>query len=207
MASTFARTSAFRPLAVTAAVLGSLLLAGCTPAPTASSSGTPAPAETGPAETASETPTPASTATAVVSEPVDIGCDALITPADMYAFNPNISFVAEATPKAASTASEIAAMKGLTCQWANNSSNTTIEVGVAKLSEKDLTDLKNRAVTESKQVPTYAAPPVEGYFTVVGNEGEAQIFTGSYWVTLRAVDFVEPGDAEQLAEAAIAHLP
>jgi hypothetical protein len=204
MASTFARTHALRPLAVTAALLGSLLLAGCTPAPAASSSPTTGPTESGPAASGAPTPSPAETA--VASEPVEIACEALITPADMYAFNPNISMVAEATPKAGSKASEIAAMGGQFCQWANNSSNTTIDVAVARLGDAALTDLKNRAVTESKQVPTYAAPPVEGYFTMVENEGEAQVFTGPYWITIRAIDFFEPGDAEQLAEAAIAHL-
>jgi hypothetical protein len=204
MASTIARPRALRPLAVAAALLGSVLLAGCTPAPTPSSS---APIGTGPGLPSSTgTPAPEPSASAIVSQPVDIGCDAVITPDDMYAFNPNVSIMPDGTPKAGSTASEIAAMNGLTCQWVNNTSNTTIDVAVAKLNDDELTDLKNRAVTESKQVPTYAAPPVEGYFTVIEDEGEAQVFTGSYWVTLRAVDFVEPGDAEQLAEAAIAHL-
>jgi hypothetical protein len=203
MASSIARTRALRPLAVTAALLGSFFLAGCTPA------ATPAPPETGPAvprATPSGSATPAPTATPVVSEPVDISCDALLTPDDVYLFNPNVSLVTDGTPKAGSKASEIAEMRGLTCQWVNNSSNAAIDVAVAKLSEAELTDLKNRAVTESEQVPTYAAPPVEGYFTVVENEGEAQVFSGSYWVTLRSVDFFEPGDAEQLAEAVISHL-
>ena len=55
-------------------------------------------------------------------------------------------------------------------------------------------------------MPTYGAPPVEGYFQVIEQEGEAQVFTGSYWITLRAISFFEPGDAEQLAEAAIERL-
>ncbi|MET0715957.1 MAG: iron ABC transporter ATP-binding protein [Mycetocola sp.] len=203
MASTIARPRALRPLAVATAILGSVFLAGCTPAP--ASTATPAPSETGPA-LPSATPEPAPSASPVVSQPVDITCDELLTPNDMYEFNPNVSLMPDGTPKSGTAASEIAAMNGLTCQWVNNTSNTTIDVAVAKLSEDELTDLKNRAVTESQQVPTYAAPPVEGYFTVVENEGEAQVFSGSYWVTLRAVDFVEPGDAEQLAEAAIAHL-
>lgn len=206
MASSFPRTRTLRPLAVSAALLGSLLLAGCTPAATPSTPETPAPAASGSASPgATATPTP--TATPVRSEPVEIACDALLTPDDMYAFNPNISLMTEAAPKADSLAAEIAAMDGLTCQWVNNSSSEIIDIAVAKLAENELTDLKNRAVTESTQVPTYGAPPVEGFFTVVGNEGEAQVFTGSYWLTLRGMSFLEPGDAEQLASAAVAHLP
>lgn len=206
MASSFPRSRASRPLAIAGVALVSLLFAGCAPAesPGASASPSPTPAAS---ETPSEAPTPQPTETPVVSEPVDATCDAVLTPDDVYAFNPNISFVEGGAPAAGSKAAEIAAMNGLTCQWVNNSSNATIDVAVAKLAEDALTDLKNLAVTESTQVPTYGAPPVEGYFTVVQNQGEAQVFSGPYWVTLRSVDFFEPGDAEQLAEAAIAHLP
>ena len=142
-----------------------------------------------------------------MSEPVDTTCEALLTPDDIYAFNPNFSLIADAQPKVDSKAGQIAGMNGLTCQWVNNSSNEPLDVAVAKLTDDQLTALKNLAVTESTQVPTYGAPPVEGYFTVIGSEGEAQVFSGSYWVALRSVAFFEPGDAEQLAEAVIAHLP
>jgi hypothetical protein len=199
----FVRTRTRRPL-VAAALLGALVLTGCTPAASAPPSSTPEPV---PSDSAAPVETPTPTPTAVTSEPIDIGCDAVITLDDMYAFNPNISSVADPVPTAGSKASEIAAMDGLVCQWSNNSSNTTIDVAVAKLSEDQLTDLMNLAVTESVQVPTYGAPPVEGYFTVVENQGEAQVFSGSYWVTLRSADFFEPGDAEQLAKAAVSHLP
>ncbi|MET4640069.1 iron ABC transporter ATP-binding protein [Mycetocola sp. 2940] len=204
MASSFARTRPLRPFAVAAALLGSLLLAGCAPAAAPSSSATPTPGASDGTAAPIASPTP--TETPVMSEPVDIACDALITPDDMYAINPNVSLMTESTPKADSLAAEIAAMNGLTCQWVHNTSNEVLDIALAKLPEKELTDLKNRAVTESTQVPTYAAPPVEGFFTVVGDEGEAQVFTGSYWLTLRGMSFFEPGDAEQLAEAAIGHL-
>ncbi len=153
-----------------------------------------------------ETPTPAPTDGAITSEPVDTTCDALLTADDMYEYNPNVSLVENGVPDADTKVGEIAGMGGLTCQWVNNSSNETLDVGVASLTEDQLTTLKNLAVTESEQVPTYGAPPVEGYFTVVGREGEAQVFTGSYWVALRSLAFFEPGDAERIAEAAIANL-
>ncbi|GGF01766.1 hypothetical protein D9V28_13820 [Mycetocola zhadangensis] len=125
----------------------------------------------------------------------------------MYNFNPNFSLVEDGAPKADSKAGTIADMGGLTCQWVNNTSKETIDVAVAKLTDEELTALKNSAITESTPVPTYGAPPIEGYFTVIGSEGEAQIFTGSYWITARSVAFFEPGDVEQLATAAMGHLP
>jgi hypothetical protein len=125
----------------------------------------------------------------------------------MYNFNPNFSLVEDGAPKADTKAGQIAGMNGLTCQWVNNTSKETIDVAVAKLTDDELTALKNLAITESTPVPTYGAPPIEGYFTVIGSEGEAQIFTGSYWIAVRSVAFFEPGDVEQLATAAMSHLP
>ena len=142
-----------------------------------------------------------------MSQPVGATCDELITADDMYNFNPNFSLVEEGAPKPDTKAGTIAGMNGLTCQWVNNTSKETIDIAVAKLSETELTDLKNIAITESSPVPTYGAPPIEGYFMVIGSEGEAQIFTGSYWIAARSVAFFEPGDVEQLATAAMGHLP
>ncbi|MFU8945737.1 iron ABC transporter ATP-binding protein [Mycetocola zhadangensis] len=193
---------------IVAASVGTVLFAGCTPdpAPTASASSTPKPSSSAtsePTPTATVDPTEAP----VVSQPVGTTCDALITADDMYNFNPNFSLVEDGAPKADSKAGQIAGMNGLTCQWVNNTSKETIDVAVAKLSDDELTALKNLAITESTPVPTYGAPPIEGYFTVIGSEGEAQIFTGSYWIAVRSVAFFEPGDVEQLATAAMGHLP
>ena len=198
--------SPFRPLAVAGILVATLLTAGCTPSDAPGSSSSPTPSSSG-SSAPSGTTTPEPTEEPIVSEPIDTTCDVLLTPDDMYAFNPNFSFLPEGMPKVDSKAGQIAGMNGLTCQWVNNSSNEPIDLAVAKLTDDQLTALKNLAVTESTQVPTYASPPVEGYFTVIGSEGEAQVFSGPYWVALRSVAFFEPGDAEQLAEAVIAHLP
>lgn len=195
---------------IVAASIGTVLLTGCgtDPEPSASSSSTPKPsssATTDPSET--PTPTTAPSEAAVVSQPIGASCDELITADDMYAFNPNFSLVADAAPKADTKPGQIAGMNGLTCQWVNNTSKETIDVAVAKLTDDELTALKNLAVTESTPVPTYGAPPIEGYFTVIDSQGEAQIFSGSYWIAARSVAFFEPGDVQQLATAAIGHLP
>ena len=206
MASSSFRFHAARPLAVAAVVLGSLLIAGCAPTEAPGSSATPKPTSSE-SQSPSATPTPEATEETILSEPVGVTCDELLTPDDVYAFNPNVTFAEDGKPSADSKAGTIAGMNGLTCQWINNSSNETIDVAVAKLTDDQLTALKNLAVTESSQVPTYSSPPVEGFFTVIKNQGEAQVFSGAYWVTLRSTAFFEPGDAEQLAEAAIGNLP
>ena len=200
-----------RPLVVAIAVTGALLFAGCSsPEPQGTSSPT---ATTGTGDDPVQTPRPSVTPSTdpsdapVVSEPVGIDCGQLITPDQMYAFNPNFSLLADAQPATDTKAAQIAGMSGLVCQWKNDTSGDTIDVAVAKLGDDDLTGLKNLAVTQSTPVPTYGAPPIEGYFTLFGKEGEAQVFSGPYWVTLRSVAFFEPGDAIPLVEAALGNLP
>ena len=208
MASLLSFPRSSRSLAlIVAASVGTVLLAGCSPdpAPSASTSSTPKPSSSATGE-ATTTPS-AEPSAGPESQPVGITCDGLITADDMYNFNPNFSLVEDGAPKADTKAGEIADMGGLTCQWVNNTSKETIDIAVAKLTDDELTTLKNLAITESTPVPTYGAPPIEGYFTVIGPEGEAQIFTGSYWIAARSVAFFEPGDVEQLATAAMGHLP
>ena len=56
-------------------------------------------------------------------------------------------------------------------------------------------------------MPTYSSTPeIEGFFTVEAGSGQVQVFTGTYWVTLSSPAFYEPGDAQTLVEAVLAHL-
>jgi hypothetical protein len=71
------------------------------------------------------------------------------------------------------------------------------------LPEPALTDLKNETSTESNSVPTYG---VEGYFAVNGGFGQAQAFTGDYWIVIESRDFAEPGDVTPLMEAVVGAL-
>ncbi|GAB3617814.1 hypothetical protein GCM10027416_23710 [Okibacterium endophyticum] len=207
MSLLLSRTS--RPIAlVTVAAAGVLLLSGCG-SPDPQSDPTPSASSTQTAEpTTDPEATTEPTEDVVLSEPVGIDCDQLVTPEQMYDFNPNFSLLADPQPAADSKAGVIAGMEGLVCQWKNNTSGETIDVAVAKFGEDQLVGLKNLAVTESTPVPTYGTPPaVEGYFQVIGDQGEAQIFTGPYWLTLRSVAFFEPGDVLPLSEGAMANLP
>jgi hypothetical protein len=152
------------------------------------------------------TDTPASDA--VISAPVGVTCDQLLGLQDVYDYNPNYTALPAAKPAVDSKAGQIAGMNGLTCQWKNNTSESTIDLGLAKLTADQLTSLKNIAFQAGGSVPTYGDPAsVEGYFNMVGTKGQAQVFTGSYWLTLSSDEFLEPGDAQQLLMAAIPHLP
>lgn len=162
-------------------------------------------APTAPSETQSPTasPTP-SEAPEQVGIPVAIGCEQLITPEAMLAYNPAFSLNASYTPSVGSEAAEVAKLDGLTCAWGDRGSGAVIEVAVAQLPDEELTALKNSFVTESNSVPTYR---VEGYFQLVDDTlGQADAFSGPYWITASSDVFLEPGDAEPIMAAAIAGL-
>ncbi|WP_162924907.1 iron ABC transporter ATP-binding protein [Mycetocola zhujimingii] len=205
----FPRSS--RSLALIVAVsVGAVVLTGCTPGAESTSSATATPKPTS-SETSEPTSTPSETTPAsdapVVSQPIDASCGDLVSADDIYNYNPNFTLVEDAAPNPDTKPGQIAGMNGLTCQWVHNTSKDTVDIAVAKLSDDELTALKNLAITESTPVPTYGAPPIEGYFTVIDSQGEAQIFTGSYWIAARSTTFFEPGDVEELAEAVMQNLP
>lgn len=205
-----ARASRAATLSV-AAIVALTALTAC--GASSGSTGTPTPGETASATpTASATETPAATAAptsdAVISAPVGVTCDQLLSAQDIYSYNPNYVALPQAAPAVDSKAGQIAGMNGLTCQWKNGTSDYTIDLGLAKLTADQLTSLKNIAFAAGGSVPTYGDPTsVEGYFNVNGPKGQAQVFTGSYWLTLSSDEFLEPGDAQQLLVAAIPHLP
>ncbi|WP_411701020.1 iron ABC transporter ATP-binding protein [Conyzicola sp.] len=166
-------------------------------APTSTSSSTPR---------LTKTPTPEPTATQSpisVGSPVTIGCNQLLSPDAIYAFNPNFGLSEGYTPEPGSEAATIVEAKGLACGWVNQTSGEVLVVAVANLPTDKLTDLKNNFVTTSNSVPTYG---VEGYFEFDGTRGSAEAFTGPYWVSAVSPAFYEPGDAQPIIASALAGL-
>jgi len=185
------------PLAVSALALA--VLSGCVPTPTPMSSGT---ASASPSSSPSASPTPSPTAS-TVSTPITIGCNTLITPDDIYAFNPNFGLIERWTPKAGSAAATAKSEQGIACRWQNQTSGDTIDVSVAHLDAASIEALKNAAVEKSTMVPTYGD---EAYFSVSGGVGTAIVFQGTYWLVATSVDFAEPGDPADLITAALGAL-
>jgi hypothetical protein len=185
------------PVAVSLLALATL--SGCVPTPTPSPTGTGAAA---PSVTPSATPTPSPTATAV-STPITIGCNTLITPDDIYAFNPNFGLINTWTPKSGSAAATAKSEQGIACRWQNQTSSDTIDISVAHLDAASIEALKNDAVEKSTMVPTYGD---EAYFSTSGGVGTAIVFQGNYWLVATSVDFLEPGDPADLITAALGAL-
>ncbi|MFK4730238.1 DUF3558 family protein [Agromyces mediolanus] len=192
--------------AILLAAAATAALAGCapeSPAPSGTPSGSPAPSSQAPDPSTSPTPTPEPTST-----PFAADCDGLITPDQIYAFNPNFGLEDGFSPSSADVSATVDA-GGTACGWLNQTSGEVIQLGVATPAEAALDAARNQAASTSTAVPTYGTPPaVEGYFRQSGNSGEAQIFTeDGYWIVIDSTALFEPGDAQQLVEAVLANLP
>ena len=185
------------PLAVTALALAAL--SGCVPTPTPTPSGTPSATVS---DSPSASPTPSPTAS-TVSIPMTVGCNTLITPDDIYAFNPNFALISNWTPKAGSAAATAKSEQGIACRWQNQTSGDTIDISAAHLDAASIEALKNAAVEKSTMVPTYGD---EAYFSVSGGVGTAIVFQGTYWLVASSVEFAEPGDPADLITAALSAL-
>ncbi|MEO8907634.1 MAG: iron ABC transporter ATP-binding protein [Microbacteriaceae bacterium] len=190
-------------LALSLAIVGTLGACSGTPASTSSASAN-APTGAPTSGTAvTPTPTPSDPPT-----PVTLTCDQVVTAQQLYDFNPNYGPDPGYKPTTGTNPAAAVAMKGLACGYLNQTSNAVIEVAVANPAASALSGLKDAAASSSNVVPTYGVPPsVEGYFTVSAGVGEAQVFSGGYWVILRSADFAEPGDPGPLVAAVLANLP
>ncbi|GAB3123672.1 iron ABC transporter ATP-binding protein [Glaciibacter psychrotolerans] len=194
------RLRAAAPLAASALLL--VALTGCaadagtdsTAKPTAGAS---APATAVPSATPTATPTPTATGT-----PVSLDCAEILTPDDVYAFNPNYGTNPDFAPTGAAEAA--VTYSGVACGWLNQTSGDTFEVSVAQPNDELKTVLIDQALSGGKAVPTYGTTPIEGFFAP--STGTAQVFTGIYWVTVSSADMTEPGDAQTLVAAVLSHL-
>lgn len=192
----------------TAAVLAAsaLLLAGCqsAPSPTGSASASGGPTASHSPSSApkvSSTPKPKPT-------PVTLKCDQVLTSAQVSALAPPLSPASGFKPDKGSDAAKALSYAGVACGYTNASTGHTVSVAIARPAASDLTELKNKAITDSHVVPTYGVPPkVMGYFTVDASVGVAEAFTGDYWVVAESKDFIEPGDAAPVIADVLGNLP
>lgn len=184
-----------RPAIALAAVLA---LAGCTTADEAPGTTQPPAASGTPAPEGTAEPTPEPTEEPL---PFEAACADLLTLEQMYAFNPNFGEAPGYAPESDAVAS-VAEAQGTVCGWSNQTSGDLVELGVATLPENAYAAQVGRAAVDSNAVPTYGTPPeVEGFFSQSGGVGQAQVFADGYWIVLESVEFLEPGDAEQLLSA------
>ena len=185
-----------------------LLLSGCS-ADEPQPSSTAGPASSAPGSTeGGQTAEPEPTETAEPAVPYAIACDALLTPDQLYAFNPNVGADPGYTPSAHLAVAAVEEHAGTACGYLNQTSGEVIEIAVATPTASALVTLANEAASSGTAVPTYGTPPaVTGYFARSGENGQVQVFSGPYWVVIDSTAFFEPGDAQALVAGVLANLP
>jgi hypothetical protein len=203
------RPNPLLPRAVAVALVAAstaVLLAGCT-LPGAGPSTSDGPAASGtdaPGGSEAPVPTPEPTEEPI---PFEIACDALLTADQVYAFNPNFGTAPGYAPEGRGV-EQVVEAEGTACGWSNQTSGEVVEVGVATLPEHAFELQVGQTAMSSNAVPTYGTPPdVEGFFLLSGGVGQAQVFTGDYWVVVESEALFEPGDAQQLVASIVANLP
>jgi hypothetical protein len=178
-----------------------LVLTGCveqTPSPTSAPTGkapTSAPTNTTPPSSPSPTPT-------VPPTPVSIACAKVLTPQQVYDFNPN--YVASATyaPGAGTPGAHVAADRGRVCGWVNETSGVKLEVAIARPAPNDLGALRSEATGTTTQLGGGAV----GFFHVASGIGSIQIFSGTYWIVVSSADIAAEGDVDPIAKDVLGNL-
>ena len=188
--------SARRTLLITVPLLAAvLLLSGCGPA--AGLEWTSKPTDT-PRPTTSAIPTPtadpnASNAPQVeTGQPVGLSCNDVVTPQQIYDYNPNYGLVDGFVPESGSLAAQAVAANGLACRWMNQTSSATIDVSVAHLDARSNEIRKEFLASNSTSVSSFGP---DGYFDQGDVGSAAQAFPGEFWVTAASVAFFTAEDA------------
>lgn len=200
-------------LAALVAAAALLLLPACTPTSdgdpavdggSSSATADPAPdGEDGGEETGDATPVPTPTEEPLVSAPIPVGCDGLVTLEQFFEYNPNYALQPEPTAALNPDETTVSEAGGLVCQWQNLSSGDVVTLAVAALDADDLERFQNAAFENGAMVPTY---DVEGYFVVTDGQGRATAFPPGYWVQASSATWIEPGDAQPVVAAMVANL-
>ena len=157
----------------------------------------PSPATSSPAPTTSATPTPSASPTPTVAPTNQAfveNCGILITPDQLYAYNPNYVVDPNYAPKPGSIAAAVKAQLGQTCGWIDESSGDILEVAVAAPTASAFATAKS-AASGGTPISAYGE---QGYFGVQDGIGSAQIFMGRLWLTVSSPGFSTPDDANAI---------
>ncbi|MBN9238258.1 MAG: hypothetical protein BGO97_01130 [Micrococcales bacterium 70-64] len=175
-----------------------LALAGCVPGDPGATADPTLP----PPPSITPNPTPTITATpGPETEPVTLGCSDLLTPQAVYDYNPNVSLLPSFSPDAASPAGRALAQQGIACSLVNQTSGMTVDFGVVAYTADALAAKKDAVAASST-----AAADYDGYFDVIDGVGTAQVFSGSYYLTVTSGEFGSSGDIAPLVAMAVSTL-
>ncbi len=139
-----------------------------------------------------------------IGDPITIGCSQLITPQEMYDYDPNLYLGGTWTPTAGSPAQKAQSWNGLGCQAIRETGGVTMEISVASIKDRGTMDDLRTAASTGTPVSGYGDV---AYFKTVGGFGELQIFKGKYWMVFRYPWATAAADFDPLPQVAFSHLP
>lgn len=123
---------------------------------------------------------------------VNLRCDQLITPQQMYDYDPNLSGLSPWTPTAGSAAYRAQQWNGLACRWLRETGGVSMDISVASIVD--------RGTMVQLQTAAQTGTPVAGLGTSAYYANhQLQIFSGTYWLVLQydwageAIDFTPLG--------------
>ncbi len=174
-------------------------LAGCAPdrgpiaTPSGSTDGTDSPTATA---------TPTATPTLGPEEiPFEVACADVVSDELIYewgsgnwASDPSFSVAA------GSSAETIVEHGGTACGWVNLTSGEKLTVAIGEFAPETLDALRQERAANADAVSDFGG---DGYFLVASGTGQADAFTGSYWITASSTWFLSAGDAVDIVNAAI----
>lgn len=131
--------------------------------------------------------------------PVSVSCDLLLSPQEIYDFNPNFGLVPAFKPAAGTVAAHALELGGTACQWLNQTSGETIEAALARPASAEFAAL----LSESRAGTLMPDVGDEAYFSVSEQGGTAQAFAGGFWVSVSSTYFSVPDDARSLLTDAV----
>ena len=183
-------------------LVGALLipLAGCAPV-NLPSDGEPGPSGSSTESGASATPTPGPPL-----EPGDIdfriACTDVVSDQAIYDWGSgNWATDPDFAVPAGSSAATIVEHGGTACGWINLSSNEKLSVAIGQFAPETLGTLRAQRAAAADPVADFGT---DGFFAATAGTGQADAFTGPYWISASSTFFLEAGDALQLVQAALA---
>jgi hypothetical protein len=133
---------------------------------------------------------------------VTIACAKVLTPQQVYDYNPNYVEVASYKPSAGTPGAQVAADQGQVCGWLNETSGVKLEVAIAHPASSELSTLRSGATGSTVQLGGGGI----GYFEVAGGVGRIQIFSGAYWIVISSADIAAEGDVDPVAKDVLGNL-
>lgn len=196
-----------RPARPFAAVLAVIIALGgvsaCTPEPgthpAPSPSGSPSPSQ--PIPTAQPSTTPPPSVPGIESVPISVPCDQILTPSELYEFNPNVS--SDPSPALSPNGLRALGYGGVSCSWVNLTSQERFAISLVQVSEDGIPVLQSQLAASA---PGAGLSGIDGYFRTEDGMGILDVISGSYWITVESAAFVSAADIEPLVVVVVDNL-